>query len=276
MSGRLWHTLVKASDEARPERLVLFLHGILGSGSNFRSFAKRFVTEHPAWGALLVDLRMHGQSQHLPPPHTVAAAASDVLALLPSLPQPLDAIVGHSFGGKVTLELVRAMQGDLARAVVLDATPGPRLDARGSETTVAVVELLGRLTGPFPTREAFVDRVVAEGHARPFAQWLAMNLARSEDALRLRLDLGAIRALLDDYFALDLWPVLESPPGRVRFDVVIGGRSGVFDAGDRARAERIASASGGRVAVTVLPDAGHWVHVDDPEGTFDVVRRALC
>ena len=70
MSGRLWHTLVKASDEARPERLVLFLHGILGSAENFRRFAKRFVTEHPAWGALLVDL-----------PETVMLAGGDRLML---------------------------------------------------------------------------------------------------------------------------------------------------------------------------------------------------
>ncbi len=54
---------VKASLDAEPDRWLGFLHGILGSGANWRTFAKQIVTAKPEWGALLVDLRLHGESR---------------------------------------------------------------------------------------------------------------------------------------------------------------------------------------------------------------------
>src|SRR5688500_12574158 len=55
------HSLVTAPD-AKPSRWLLFLHGLLGSGANWRSFARRLVEAHPSWGAVTVDLRLHGAS----------------------------------------------------------------------------------------------------------------------------------------------------------------------------------------------------------------------
>jgi pimeloyl-ACP methyl ester carboxylesterase len=251
-----------------PERWVLFLHGILGSGPNWRSFARRWVEARPGWGAALPDLRLHGASLGLPPPHTVQRAAEDLLQL--PLDGPVEAVVGHSFGGKVALAYVDRRRGELERAVLLDSTPGPRLDHRGSESTLQVLDFMARVK-PVAARADFVAQAVAAGIAPGIAQWLAMNLERRGDALAVKLDLPAVRALLDDYFRLDLWEVLERPPGRVRFDVVLGGRSGVFDAADRARLEALAAREPARVKLEVLPDAGHWVHVDDPEGVARVL-----
>ena len=50
--------------ERPPQKWLLFLHGILGSGANWRSFARKILEPRPHWGALLVDLRMHGQSHY--------------------------------------------------------------------------------------------------------------------------------------------------------------------------------------------------------------------
>ena len=56
MTATVTHTVVTA-EGARPERAILFLHGILGSGGNWRTFARRFVAARPDWAAVLVDLR---------------------------------------------------------------------------------------------------------------------------------------------------------------------------------------------------------------------------
>ena len=72
------HVLVAPTGASAPTQWLLVLHGILGSGVNWRTFAKRLVTARPEWGAVLVDLRMHGESQGAPPPHTLASAAVDV------------------------------------------------------------------------------------------------------------------------------------------------------------------------------------------------------
>src|SRR5262245_3630298 len=101
--------------DATPARFLLFLHGILGSGANWRTFARQVVAARPEWGALLVDLRLHGESVGFPPPHTVEAAAHDIVEALPAvLPAGATAagVVGHSFGGKVGIVLA----GELAEA----------------------------------------------------------------------------------------------------------------------------------------------------------------
>src|SRR5688572_10356295 len=74
------------------------LHGIFGRGRNWLSIAKGVVAQRPEWSVVLADLRQHGASRGFDPPHDLEACARDVDAL-----GPRDAILGHSFGGKVAL-----------------------------------------------------------------------------------------------------------------------------------------------------------------------------
>jgi len=266
------HALVRTSDEHEPECWMFFLHGILGSGANWRTIAKRFIAARPRFGAVLVDLRMHGSSLALPPPHTVESAARDLVALEEQVPGPIRGVLGHSFGGKVALQWLAA-EGerlDVERAFVVDSNPGARPDGRGSEGTIEVVELLASLPESFATRKAFVDEVQSRGQDLAIAQWLAMNLERDGDRLRFALDVGAIRALLDDYFARDLWGVVESPPGKTRVVLINGANSNVYDESDTARARAIA-ARDERVELHVIPGAGHWVHADAPDALHEIL-----
>ena len=185
---RLSHDTLTSAGSA-PTKAVVFLHGILGTGVNLRSHARRFVEHRPEYLALLVDLRAHGRSQGLDGADTVAAAARDVVETARGLEQPLVAVVGHSFGGKVALSLVELLP-TIERVVTLDSAPGLRLDARGSEATMRVLRVLDSLRGPWKTREAFNAEVEAKGESRSMASWLAMNLGWESDAFRLRLDLS--------------------------------------------------------------------------------------
>jgi hypothetical protein len=54
------------------------------------------------------------------------------------------------------------------------------------------------------------------GHSTPIAQWLAMNVVPRSEGFALRLDLPAIRVMLEDYFARDLWSVAQDPRCRGR------------------------------------------------------------
>lgn len=268
------HHVILTAPGAAPARFLVFLHGILGSGGNWRGFARRLVAALPSWGAVLVDLRLHGASQGMPPPHTLAAAAADLDGVAAGLPAPVGGVLGHSFGGKVALKWLQsgALRGP-GRVFVIDSTPSARPGARGSEEVVRVVSALRALPGPFPTREAFVGALVERGHERALAQWLAMNLrVEHPGALRLAVDLDGIEALLADYFAADLWPVICPPPEGVEAHLIVGGRSSVVSEEDRRRA----AGCGERLRVHVLPAAGHFVHVDDPDGLLALVLDALA
>lgn len=270
----LHHDIVRAEGATVAETIGC-LHGILGSGANLRSLARRIVAADSRWQVALVDLRGHGRSSLPPPPHTVAACAADVAELVVRLDVPVRAVLGHSFGGKVALELAaRGMLDGLRDVVVVDSLPGARPDRRGSETVLAVLDALERMPSVLESREQFLALARATGLAEQVAAWLAMSLRKTASGWSLTFDLGAVRAMLDDYFALDLWPFLEDrPPGaEPRVHVVVGARSPVFSSDDRSRLERLARE--GRASADVL-DAGHWVHVDDLEGLARVVERRV-
>jgi pimeloyl-ACP methyl ester carboxylesterase len=107
--------------------------------------------------------------------------------------------------------------------------------------------------------------VVEAGQPQPIAQWLAMNLRRTDDGGRVfGPDLGVIRELIEDYARTDCWDLVETPPDGCVLELVIGGRSGVFSASDRSRLERIA-ARNSSVSMQVIEHSGHWVHIDAPD-----------
>src|SRR5262249_34375004 len=159
-------------------------------GANWRTFARQITAARPGWGALLLDLRLHGDSGSTPPPHTLAAAAADVADALAELPVATRAVLGHSFGGKVAIELARQLGdgGGLEHLFVVDAAPGktpergpaagpPKADgARAGVAVQDIIDLLARLPPELPDRKAFTAWVEGHGVSRPIAMWLAMNV----------------------------------------------------------------------------------------------------
>lgn len=250
-----------------PARWLIALHGILGSGGNWRGIARKVTDKRPEWGVLLVDLRQHGRSEHGEPPHTVAACADDVHAFA-TAHGDVAAIAGHSFGGKVALA-TRAL-GGMRQTWMFDSSPGARPDRASSGETVAqLLALMEQLPKRWPKREAFVDAVVAAGHAKPLAQWLAMNVVADGDAYINRLDLDAIRAMVADYLTQDLWPTALDPAFG-DLELVIANRSDVVNAADRARV----TPPPAHIHVDLI-EAGHWIHIDAPEAIVELLVTRL-
>ncbi len=269
----LAHSIVTAG-AAQPDRNMLFLHGILGTRANWRGIARRFVQARPDWGAVLVDLREHGESLGLQAPHTLRAAADDVLELEDRLGVPIGGALGHSFGGKVVLEWLQSRGGVPTEAWIVDSSPSALPRQARDRATAEVLRTLEGLPRRWASRQAFVDAVVGAGQPEAIAQWLAQNLRKTEDGQReFGPTLGVIRELVEDYANTDLWGVVESLPPEHSLDIVIGGRSLAFSDEDRTRVFQVAGRNP-RVSAHVVEDAGHWVHVDAPEALLALLSRA--
>ena len=273
----LHHAIVTA-DGSSPSRLMLVLHGILGSGGNFRTIARRLAERHPTWGFVLVDLRGHGLSQNPPPPSSVASAAEDLVRLEATATiakntknsAPVRGVMGHSFGGKVALAYAGLRGSQLEQVWVLDSGPGAHPASVRKGGAEGVLRALEAMEFPLPSRERFMEILRDQGFSKALIDWLAMNVRRADDGYRLRLDLKVIRALIEDYYAQDLWPVIEDRAGGApEFHVVLGGRSESVPEPDVARFKDLARA--GAVHLHVLPNAGHWLHADDPEGLLSAL-----
>jgi pimeloyl-ACP methyl ester carboxylesterase len=266
----LGHTVLRPSSGSASAHLY-FLHGILGTRANWRGIARRVLSARPGLGAVLVDLREHGDSLGLEGPDTLAQAAEDVAALGRALGLPVDGLVGHSFGGKVALAYAQAF-GALSELWVVDSSPSAlRSNSLPAGESAAVLEVLGRVPRRYPDREAFLERLGAEGLSAPVAQWLAMNLRREADGGRVfGPDLARIRALLASYARTDLFGVLDPPPCPTGF--LVGERSDVVSAADRARLEALA-AKHEALHVYPIAGAGHWVHVDAPDAVVALLSE---
>jgi len=262
-------------DGAQPERAIAFLHGILGRGLNLRTIARRLVEARPKWSAWLVDLRGHGRSPKGTPAPSIEAAAQDVLNLSRHADLPLAAIVGHSFGGKVALEASRlGGNKSIDHVFTIDSVPGSREPIRGGDSALAVIETIESFPPTFPSKTDFIRAVVAAGQTRPLAEWLAGSVETKGDHVQFALNLDEIRALLLDYFARDLWPVVEHPPEGLHVHILIAEGSDSYSAADRNRALRVAQANP-QVTADILP-GGHWLHVDNRDGVTSKILEYLA
>ena len=93
---------------------VLCLHGVMGHGARFRRLAEERLRRVRV---LAPDLRGHGRSSW-EPPWTIARHVEDLRETLEAAGVERATVIGHSFGGRLTLELTAA--GVAERSVLLD------------------------------------------------------------------------------------------------------------------------------------------------------------
>ncbi len=263
----LHHEIITAPGAA-PSRRMLLLHGIYGAGRNWGSVARRLVRARPAWSVVLVDLRSHGRSPRMAP-HTVEACADDLLRLERTLEGAAEAVLGHSFGGKVAL--LHARRRCPAQLWIIDSAPGAGRPGGGAWRMLGV---LRRHPGPFGSRAEVVAAVEAEGFAPLVANWMATNAVRTPDGLAWRLDPDEMEAYLRDYFRTDAWDIAESPPRGTAIHFVKALGSSVLGERDVARI-RAAGGGTGRVFLHEV-QGGHWVNTENPGAIHDLLTRTLA
>ncbi|HSG50415.1 MAG TPA: alpha/beta hydrolase, partial [Longimicrobiales bacterium] len=147
---------------AEPRRWIFLLHGIYGAGRNWNAVFRRVVEARPDWGVVAVDLRGHGQSPAMDPPHTLLRCVDDLDALVDTLPHRPEVIAGHSFGGKVALLYGDEPDHGIVQSWVVDSTPDARTPA-GSAWEM--LQVLRNRPGPFPSRDEGVQAVLDHGYA---------------------------------------------------------------------------------------------------------------
>ncbi|KAG7552595.1 Alpha/Beta hydrolase fold [Arabidopsis thaliana x Arabidopsis arenosa] len=267
---------------------AVLLHGILGSGKNWGTFARRLAHEFPTWQFLLVDLRCHGDSASLKKrgPHSVATTASDVLKLVGQLRLTPRVLVGHSFGGKVVLSMVEQAAKPLPRPVrawVLDATPGKvRAGGDGEDHPRELISFLRKLPKVVLSKREVLKALLHEGFSNDVAQWVITNLkptGPSASSFSWTFDLDGIAELYQSYEDTNLWNFVENLPRGVHVNFLKAERSlhrwALKDLQRIHAAEELASEEGGGVEMHVLEDAGHWVHTDNPDGLFRILSSSF-
>lgn len=264
---------VVVQEGAEPRHTAVMLHGIYGRGRNWAAIARALAARRPERASALVDLRLHGASPAFAPPHTVAACAGDVRALVAQAawPAPVDAVVGHSFGGKVALSLLAdGPPPPLAHVWIVDSSPAP---GQPEGTAWRMLGLVRSLPRRVAARTEAIDALTAGGVAPDVAAWMASNLRREDGGLVWALDWDAMEALLRDFFVRDYWPVVDAPPPGLELHFIKATESSRLSEEACGRIEAAGRATG-RVHLHRV-EGGHWVHAENPAVVTELLAAKL-
>lgn len=236
---------IEYGDPQASQPPLIMLHGLFGSADNWASIAKAIA---PTRRVICPDLRNHGRSFHAAQ-HNYAAMAADILALCDHLGLAQVALLGHSMGGKVTLQLAIQAPERLACAVVVDMAMrayadlhSPLIDAM---LAVPLSQCTSRSAVDVALQAAIPDRMVR--------QFLLTNVVQQNGALAWRLNLPVLR---------DQYPQLQAAiVGQITLPClfIYGEHSDYVTPQDRLLLLQVAP----RGQLLGLPTA-HWVHAEQP------------
>ena len=138
------------------------------------------------------------------------------------------------------------------------------------------------LPGSFSSPKAAVEALQSRGVALPVAQWLASgcHIPAGQQSYVWGFDLTTASALFSDFCQLDLWSALENFDGRgaaldgtdALIHYVRAGKNKMWAERDVKRLEQL-QATGAGVRTVLMPNVGHWIHVDDCEGLLALITQ---
>jgi pimeloyl-ACP methyl ester carboxylesterase len=258
----------RVAAQESPTRHLVMLHGIYGRGRNWQGIARGLVAARPEYGCWLVDLPYHGDSGPGMHGDSVHGIAMDLDDWISSTGIAADAVLGHSYGGKVALAYAALRAQHALQVWVIDSTPEIKPPS-GSAWTM--LELIRRLPSRFSSRDEAVESIVGGGFTPGVAQWMASNLAREGDGFVWRLDFAAMQRLLDDFFQTDLWNIVEHPGPSQELHFLKASESSTISTN---ALDRLARAPKDRVQVHHA-DGGHWIHAEKPQIVVDLLVKYL-
>jgi pimeloyl-ACP methyl ester carboxylesterase len=233
------------------------LHGIYGRGRNLQAVARAVVAARSEYACWLVDLPYHGESGPAAHGQTVAGLASDVIEWMRVERITVNAILGHSYGGKVALSIADTLRDQPLQVWVIDSTPEVK---EPSGSAWGMLELVRALPARFPTRDAAVAAISEAGYDLAVAQWMSTNLVREAAGFVWQLDFDVMEQLLRDFFSADLWHTVESDDLPHDLHFLKASRSSAIS----DEAVRRLEAAGNRVHVHHR-EGGHWIHAESPD-----------
>lgn len=239
---------------------VVILHGLFGFSDNWQTIAKGLADQHLV---VTPDLRNHGRSPHVPG-HSYPEMAEDLKTFMEARWIFSAALVGHSMGGKVAMQLALSHPDLVERLVVVDMAPGAAEDNH----SYIFDALLGMDLSKMKTRqeaEVYLAERITDTGTR---QFLLKNITREDDgSFTWKMNLPALWQHFDDILA----PVEGNEPFDKPVLFVRGGNSGYIKDGDFPLIHSLFP----QAEIVTVEGAGHWVHADKPAELLKILKNFL-
>jgi len=242
---------------------LLILHGLFGSLSNWGRHSKN-LSEH--FAVIGVDLRNHGESFH-GSQFNYPIMANDVVELMDHLKISSGYFIGHSMGGKVSMELALTHSDRVEKCIVVDIAPITYPDkADGHLQIISGMKAmaLDKISSRKEAEQLLAEFVEDEA-TRNF---VLTNLVRNnEGKYRWCLNLESI----ENNYAM----LREKPSEGEAFTkptlFIKGAISKYIQSKHEAKILQLFP----NANVKIIKQAGHWLHVEQPQVLQKIVLDFL-
>ncbi len=235
-------------DAAQPP--VIILHGFFASARNWRNIAKLLSAKFHVY---VLNMRNHGSSPHHPDMDYPIMVA-DILAFMDARGLQKATLLGHSMGGKAAMWCALRYPERIDKLLIADIAPVSYQHSFDA-TIQALLDLPLDTISNRKQAEALLADAIPD---MTYRQFLLQNLALKQGKYFWKIDLQIFHRIAPAIVAFPEVQGIEPYRGEALF--ITGGNSRfiVPDHIDRVRALFP------NATLQTIPNAGHWLHVNEP------------
>jgi pimeloyl-ACP methyl ester carboxylesterase len=238
---------------------LVILHGLFGSLDNWFSIAKELVEHYTLY---LVDQRNHGDSPHSNDWNYVVMV-EDLRELLDA--EGLDSVylMGHSMGGKTVMNFAVTYPERVRKLIVGDIAP--RHYPIHHQRILEGLNALNLQT--LQSRKEADDQLAAFIPELGIRQFLLKSLGRDANGFAWKINLPVITEQIEEVGkALEEGTIFDGPT------LFLGGANSSYIQQQDLPDINTHFPNSEWVSI---PDAGHWLHAEQPEAVVKAIRRFL-
>jgi esterase len=251
-------TTYPATTPAPAARPLLIVHGLFGSARNWGVIARHLAGLRAVYA---VDMRNHGQSPRASS-QSYREMAADLAEVIEAHGGPMD-VLGHSMGGKASMQLALTRPELVGRLIIADIAPVAYAhDQSGHIDAMESLDLTGLTSRGEADRR--LAAVIEDASLRAF---FLQSLDLKTNPPEWRLNLPVLRA---EMARITGWPETQGQfPGPTLF--LTGGKSHYV----RPEHREVIKALFPKARFAKLPEAGHWLHAEAPRAFEETVEVFL-
>lgn len=246
--------LTHGTDTAQPP--VLIVHGLFGSARNWNVIAKRLSKTRRI---IVPDMRNHGSSFHANS-QSYEDLASDLAEVIAAHGGQAD-VIGHSMGGKAAMMLALSQPARVARLLVADIAPVQYGHSQQHFIDAMRAVDLAALT----RRSDAADQLAACVEDPALRAFFTQSL--DVTGKRWRYNLDALER--------EMPKILGFPDTDARYDGLTLFLSGALSDYVLPEHRSKIRALFPHARFAKIPDAGHWLHADQPRAFESTVQAFL-
>ena len=237
---------------------LIVLHGFLGMGDNWKSFAIKF--SNIGYKVHLLDQRNHGRS-FWDEEFNYKTLSIDLLNYIDYYKIKNPIVLGHSMGGKTAMQFAFDFPEKIKKLIVVDIVP-----KKYKQSHIDILKGLSVLDfNELKTRDSVDIELSKYVKGNPIRQFLLKNLYwSSKEKLALRMNIDILKDKISEVSDFD--DITKNYKGHSFF--LFGEKSEYYHKND----DFIIKKNFPNSKISIIRDASHWVHVENPKDFFNEIK----